>query len=442
MRHWIFKTTLAFTVAALLATGCTSEADENQGADATPASNTASAPNRVVPPRGANRIDLTKTQYQRAVLNDQVTGPARPACAYEGDNILRVGGLLPETGKLSYLEPAQTAAIFLAMDDIKRGGGITDIELEFVRGDSGADGRAVREVRRHIENNVDVIIGAPSSTINRTVISEVSERCRLQISGASTAADLSTLDVNDLFFRTAPSDRLQGKALADLVSEDGATKVALIAEDGSYGQQLAAFTTEALQEAGVEVEKTDYNTTTVDFSSVSDNATQNNPEAVIIIGFAESGSIVAELLRRGIPTEDIFLSDGNAGDALGERFDQPGELTGIRGVLPGAEVSPSFQRRMVQKNPEISTSTFGPETYDALIIVALAAELAGSDSAPLIAAQLNGVTEGGIRCTTFRRCKDLIEEGEDIDYDGFAGPLSFNRSGEPTDAVFAIVEFG
>jgi len=81
---------------------------------------------------------------------------------------------------------------------------------------------------------------------------------------------------------------------------------------------------------------------------------------------------------------------------------------------------------------------YGAETYDSIIIVALATLQAGSDDPSAIAAEINGVTKDGEKCESFADCKALIEAGTDIDYDGFGGPYEFADPGEPNAARIRI----
>jgi branched-chain amino acid transport system substrate-binding protein len=77
-----------------------------------------------------------------------------------------------------------------------------------------------------------------------------------------------------------------------------------------------------------------------------------------------------------------------------------------------------------------------------MIIGALAAEVAGTDDPAQVAANINGVTREGEECTTFEECKQLIADGEDIDYNGPSGPQEFSQPGEPTAASFAVLSYG
>ena len=76
-----------------------------------------------------------------------------------------------------------------------------------------------------------------------------------------------------------------------------------------------------------------------------------------------------------------------------------------------------------------------------MIITALAAQVAGTDDPAEIAANINGVTRDGEKCTTCAECAALIEAGDDIDYDGASGPQEFGQNGEPTEASFGILVY-
>ena len=65
-----------------------------------------------------------------------------------------------------------------------------------------------------------------------------------------------------------------------------------------------------------------------------------------------------------------------------------------------------------------------------------------TDDPAQIAANINGVTREGTACTTYEECKQLVADGEDIDYNGPSGPQEFSQPGEPTAATFAVMSYG
>lgn len=135
----------------------------------------------------------------------------------------------------------------------------------------------------------------------------------------------------------------------------------------------------------------------------------------------------------------LYFVDGNTAD-YSEDFD-PGTLTGVRATYPGAELGDAFKKRMLEVDPKLKDFTYGAESYDATIVVALAALAAGKDSGKAIAQQMQAVTSGGEKCTEFKACADLIADGTDIDYDGVSGPIEFNSTGSPSSATIGIFEY-
>ena len=55
--------------------------------------------------------------------------------------------------------------------------------------------------------------------------------------------------------------------------------------------------------------------------------------------------------------------------------------------------------------------------------------------------EIIGVTSGGTKCSTFSECYELVQAGEDIDYDGASGPLEFTDVGEPSGGVYDVYQY-
>ncbi|MCQ6513174.1 hypothetical protein NPN18_25750, partial [Vibrio parahaemolyticus] len=83
-------------------------------------------------------------------------------------------------------------------------------------------------------------------------------------------------------------------------------------------------------------------------------------------------------------------------------------------------------------DPALTDYSYAPESYDAVIVAALAAAQAKDDSGTAIRDNMQSVSEDGEKCTTFADCLKLINAGTDIDYDGVSGPITFDGNGDPT----------
>jgi branched-chain amino acid transport system substrate-binding protein len=367
------------------------------------------------------------------------------------DGVLKVGTILPETGDLAFLGPPEFAGAQLAINEINDEGGVLGADVEYSPGDSGDTNTDIanQTTDRLLSEGVDVIVGAASSGVSFTVIDKITGANVIQFSPANTSPDFTDYDDNGLYFRTAPSDVLQGRVLSDLIVADGNATVGIMARQDPYGEGLLQYTAGPLTEAGAEVTNDGgivYDPAAENFDAEVGEIVAADPDAFVMIGFEESAQILAGLFEAGFTQEsgkNIYLVDGNVGNALGENFaDTPGVLEGVRGTLPSAELSEDLRGRLLEVDPELEDFSYGPETYDAVVITALAAEVAGTDDPVAIAAEINGVTRDGTTCTTFAECRDLVADGEDIDYDGAGGPYTFGDAGEPTEASFAILQYG
>ena len=395
----------------------------------------------------------TTTEEEGGASAAPPIGEAAPTCQGESDGILRIGGLLPETGDLAFLGPPEISGAQLGIADVNAAGGVLGKPAEYRPGDSG-DGDpdiANPTVDGHLAAGVDAILGAAASGVSLNVIDKITkENCKIHFSPANTSPEFTEYDDGELYFRTSPSDVLQGRVLSDLIVEEGHSSVALLARQDSYGEGLLQFTKEPLEEQGAEVvvERV-YDPEAQTFSAEVDEVISADPDALVMIGFAESSIILNDLFEQGFTPDEkgIYLVDGNIGNALGEEFSEPGALVGVKGTLPTAELTDEFRGRLDQQwrtsaGEPLQDYSYGPETYDAVVIMALAAEIAGSDDPAQIAAHINGVTREGTECTTYEECKQLVADGEDIDYNGPSGPQEFSQPGEPTAASFAIMSYG
>ena len=139
---------------------------------------------------------------------------------------------------------------------------------------------------------------------------------------------------------------------------------------------------------------------------------------------------------------NIYGTDGNMGNALGADFTEPGALAGMKGTLPLTELSGDFRDRLLAVNPDLQDYNYSGESYDAVVLTALAATAAGSNQATVFAPVINGMTAGGEKCTDYTACLAILQAGGDVDYDGVTGPLSFTEAGEPAQASFGLQQFG
>ena len=142
---------------------------------------------------------------------------------------------------------------------------------------------------------------------------------------------------------------------------------------------------------------------------------------------------------RAQPTRPPPPGDAECGYAPSDVTD--GDIAGFAGTTPLGVITPEFIARLCEIDPDLEDLNYAAETYDAVMIVALATAVAGDDGIAH-ASEINGVTRDGEKCTTFADCIALIEAGTDIDYDGASGPLTFAGNGEPLEGTYGLLTMG
>jgi len=256
-----------------------------------------------------NKIDNSLTEF--LVVGDEENaakdeGPAAAAFGSgDGKGALKIGTLLPLTGSLAFLGPPEVAGVQLAVNDINAAGGVLGAQVEIVPGDSGdtSTNIATQTVASEQQAGVNAIIGAASSDVTKTVIDTVTQAGILMFSPANTSNDFTTYKDNGLYFRTAPPDLMQGQVLADLITKEGNQSVGILAQNGEYGTGLAQVIADNLDNAGLGKDVVDqeyYDPNASDFSDVVQKMKDLNPDAIVVVGFDESGRIIQAMNEQGI----------------------------------------------------------------------------------------------------------------------------------------------
>lgn len=375
------------------------------------------------------------------------TGTEAGTEAERGDGTLRLGYLMPETGQLAFLGPPMIAGVELAVSEINEAGGVLGSDIDLTGGDEAGDASVANAtVDRLLGEGVDAVIGAAASGMTLAVIDKITGNGVVQCSPSNTSPGFTDYDDDGFYFRTAPTDALQGPVLAETTVSDGHGRVVIMARADDYGQGLADVTENALVEAGADVaEKIIYDPEAATFDSEVEQATGADPDAIIIIGFDESAQILQGLTERGFGPNDfpVYGAESLRAADLPEAVDpsDPNVLDGLKGTAPVSRADESFIERLESASPNLTDTLFAGESYDCVVALALAATAAGSDDPREFVDEINGVTRDGTECSTYEECVALLEDGEDIDYNGVSGPLDFTDPGEPGRGVYEIWEF-
>jgi ABC-type branched-subunit amino acid transport system substrate-binding protein len=173
--------------------------------------------------------------------NPDGNGPAADSGPGGSDREISLGILLPETGDLASTgQPMIQAAQIPGMlvNESNPAGLSVSAQVEDTQTSPSAGVAAGQSLA---SAGVPFICGTASSGVNVPMSQQVAIPNEIVgCSPSSTALSVTNLEDNDYIFRTAPSDRLQGRVMAQVMSERlGASSVSTLYVNNDYGQQLS-----------------------------------------------------------------------------------------------------------------------------------------------------------------------------------------------------------
>ena len=350
-----------------------------------------------------------------------------------GANV-NVGELQGFTGPIESLVVHMSGGANLAVTEINDSGNYLQGTIVVVQGDSKCidPDAAIAEAERMINDESVIGIMGPNCSGNTgAVISNVLvPNGIVAISPSATSPALTDQEDGGWFFRTSPSDARQGQVLADIAISRGQTDMAVTYTNNDYGKGLAdAFITayEAVGGtvsivSGHEDDKADYS---ADVAALS----AGGSATLALLGYAETGGkgILAASEDTGAFTDYVF-ADGMIGETTAG-----GAPDGSWGTMPAPSGDLAANWLSVAEAGGVDgSSVYSAESYDAMALIILASQAAGSTDRAAIQAEIMNVANApGIQCSAgeLGTCLKYISGGLVVDYVGATG-VEFTAVGE------------
>ncbi|MBS0499275.1 MAG: ABC transporter substrate-binding protein [Ottowia sp.] len=365
--------------------------------------------------------------------------PAHAACS------TTVGAVMSLTGSLGVLGQQIAKGSELAINDLNaaRGGNTCELKLSLLD-DQTSPSVGVDAAKKLVDvQQVPALIGALSSGVSAAILTSVTAPSQVvQISPASTSPTFSDLakqgKTGGFWFRTCPSDALQGLAMAKVAHDAGLKKVAVMYLNNPYGQGLSQeFTAGFRQLGGTVTENVVYNPSQPSYRAEVGKALSPAPDALFLIGYPGDGTtITREWIAAGGPQKFLFPDGLESQDFVNDVGAQ--YMKDVHGTAPGTDKTPSlatFQNEFQAKFGTLPTQAYIPNAYDATVLVGLAMEQARSSKGPAIRDAIRKVTDpkgqkvyAGV--AELKKAAALLAEGKSIQYVGATGPLQFDANGD------------
>src|SRR6058998_3503450 len=371
--------------------------------------------------------------------------PTKPA--------LRIGTLLSITGALSQYGPGDTQGAYLAVHQINAAGGVLGQPIQLFTEDDQTDQTAAAAATTKLitQNHVNAIVGAQFSGGTIASIGIAQAAGVPMVSPSATSPALSNLTLTGgYFFRTAPSDALQGVVAANyLFGSSGANRsfryVNLVGRDDSYGRGLVGVIKTKFTALGGHVNTTviiDPKATT--FTTDLQTLFSTNPQAVYFAGFPGEGLPLMSQWRQGLSSNPGWnrpwiFSEGLDSQDFMDKLHAASvnvDVTKITGTSPVSPFGAIHDAFVVQYRALTNNQTpvlYADYTYDAVYLIALAAQKAGSVDGTAIRANLPVVSKGSGTVITpgnWTRALTTIASGGSVNWEGAAGSEDFDANGD------------
>jgi branched-chain amino acid transport system substrate-binding protein len=286
---------------------------------------------------------------------------------------VKIAILGPFTGDVASIGQEQLSWAQLAVSDFNEASGWS---VEVLEGDTQLNAELAVTVAESVIADPDVYgaVGPAGSQEVSAVGEQFFDARLVHISGSATNPDLTTMGY-DTFFRTVPTDAVQGPTDATFMyNELGVTQLYVIDDQSSYSVGLADQTEATFTElGGTVVGRESVTQDDTDFSSLVTVIGSSGAEAVFFPGqVASQGALLARQLQEQAVDVILFGADG---------FQSVDDfIVGSGGATEGAYVS-NFAPdvRSVETSAEIvaryvemfdeNFTAFGPPTYAATLVV-------------------------------------------------------------------------
>lgn len=380
------------------------------------------------------------------------------------DGAVKIGVLLGFTGPIESLIPPMADSIDLAFQEISDSGQFLGGKtIESVRADSTCidAGAATAAAERLItSDNVTAILGADCSGVTIAVANNVAVPKGIAlVSPSATAASLSTIDDDGLFFRTSPSDLGQAKVLAQVIKDRGYDAIAITYTKNDYGKGLSESLQAGFEALGGTVTiNTAHEDGKADYTAEVAELAEAGGELLVVLGYSDQGGI--GIIRAALDTgafETFGLADAMYSPKLLADIKADGnDLSGSFGTVPGyaGEGTDLFKEIFMAVGEEGQTPFTG-ESYDAAALMALAMQMGGEATSEAVKANMMAAANAPgekILPGELGKALKILAAGGEVDYVGatnveFVDPGERNpsptgyREYEVQDGIFETVQF-
>lgn len=373
--------------------------------------------------------------------------------------VLKIGTVLSITGALSAYGGDNQNGTDMAVAEINAAGGVLGNPIQIFHQDDNTNPTTAASAARTLisTNSVAAIVGATGSGQCSTIVPVAANNSVEEISASCTSPKFSNQSLTGGWFaRTAPSDALQGVVAASYAHTNlSFARAGVIGINNAYGTGLAQTFAAAFVKAGgtlttnsprivAETTSTSVPDYTVDLNAVL--GVTPAPQVVYVVGYPPDGVQLMKNFNALLGAHPAYasiqwiFSEGLYDPA----FITPAHAAGVNvsaflGTAPsayGGINGPQYNSWVANYTTKFGhgPTLFTANAYDAVYLIALAAQAAGDASGSSIKSNLQKVADppgtkiypGG-----WTTALSILKSGGKVNYEGASGSVDINANGDP-----------
>lgn len=371
-----------------------------------------------------------------------------------GEDEILVGTITSLTGDLGSLGGFWRDSTKLAVQEANAAGGPLQgrqIELS-IEDDATTPEGGGASAKRLVDGGIVGVVGAPASG-SSLAAAEVFGPAKIpQLSGTSTSQNLNIgdgdTDSHPYFFRTVPSDGLQGFVLGSLAAGAYNTagglditceRLAVVNIDNDYGNPFGDTVADRFTSlGGTVVHELAYEEGLPNYDSDVEDMIATTPDCIVMVAYPDSGALIvnAWYTLGGVDTVQWFGTEGIRDPEFMSDIGTHAE--GFHGTAPASD--PTRTELQDFSNAYEAAFSSPPEVfcdaiYDASALLVLAIAQAGSTDGAAIRDALFTVGRFDTGDETFGPTEiataiGRIQGGQGVNYDGAVGAVEFLDNGD------------
>jgi branched-chain amino acid transport system substrate-binding protein len=273
----------------------------------------------------------------------------------------------------------------------------------------------------------------------------------VQISGASTAPEISTIADDDLLFRTCPSDALQTQLIARRARDRGFSRMAITYIPNQYGAGIAnSFVASFTALGGTITFNQAMTLGAPSYATLLQQIIATQPQAILLATYPIDGAQIIRDYNARFTAAPVFWYFTDALEVAsfvtgvgGDNFTFAHE--GTHSSTPLGSAYPTYAAAFAARYQQADDpGTYSPNAYDAIYVLALAIEKAGHSDSASIQENLRDVANPPgmvFGPGQFAAARAAIHSGVKINYEGASGPVDFDANGDVPGVydVWAVV---